>query len=56
MRKDIKYRFKCEFCEKATKIALKNGLNIDLGNILFVYPKDIKGMGWIKKVATLTDI
>ena len=40
--KHIKYRFKCKFCEKATKIALKNGLNIDLGNILFVYLRDVK--------------
>lgn len=44
-RKHIKIRFKCDFCEKTTKIALKNGLNIDFGNILFVYPKDIKGNG-----------
>ena len=41
-RKHIKIRFKCDFCEKATKIALKNGLNIDLGNILFVYLRDVK--------------
>lgn len=34
--KQIKYRFKCAFCEKATKIALKSGLNIDWGIILFV--------------------
>ena len=43
--KHIIIRFKFDFCEKTTKIALKNGVNIDLGNILFVYPKDIKGNG-----------
>ena len=40
--KHIKIRFKCDFCEKTTKIALKNGVNIDWGNILFVYPMDVK--------------
>ena len=43
--KHIFLRFKCDFCKKTTKIALKNGLNIDWGNILFVYLKDIKGNG-----------
>ena len=27
------FRFKCDFCEKATKIAHKNGLNIDWGTL-----------------------
>ena len=36
MRKDVKYRFKCKFCEKPTKIALKNGLNIDLGILTLI--------------------
>ena len=40
--KHIFFRFKCDFCEKTTKIALKNGLNIDWGNILFVYLRDVK--------------
>ena len=44
-QKHTKIRFKCDFCEKTTKIALKNGLNIDWGNILFVYLKDIKENG-----------
>jgi hypothetical protein len=35
--KHTRIRFKCDFCEKTTKIALKNGLNIDWGNNLFVY-------------------
>ena len=35
-RKTYKIRFKCDFCEKTTKIALKNGLNIYLGNILLI--------------------
>ena len=35
--KHTRIRIKCDFCEKTTKIALKNGLNIDLGNNLFVY-------------------
>ena len=43
--KHTRIRFKCDFCEKTTKIALKNGLNIDWGNILFVYLKDIKENG-----------
>ena len=47
--KHIIVRFKCDFCETTTKIALKNGLNIDWGNILFVYPKDVKGNGLDKK-------
>lgn len=34
-------RFKCFFCEKTTKITLKNGLDIDLGIILFVYLRDV---------------
>jgi len=38
-------RFKYDFCEKTTKVALRNGSNIDWGNILFVYPKDVKGNG-----------
>ena len=41
-QKHTKIRFKCDFCEITTKIALKNGLNIDLGNILFVYLWDVK--------------
>lgn len=41
-QKHTKIRFKCDFCEKTTKIALKNGLNIDWGNILFVYLRDVK--------------
>jgi len=44
-RKTYILRFKFDFCEKTTKIALRNGLNIDLGNILFVYLKDIKENG-----------
>ena len=40
--KHTRIRFKYDFCEITTKIALKNGLNIDLGNILFVYLKDVK--------------
>ena len=43
--KHIILRFKFDFCEKTTKIELKNGLNIDWGNILFVYLKDIKKNG-----------
>ena len=43
--KHTRIRFKFDFCEKTTKIALKNGLNIDLGNILFVHLKDIKRNG-----------
>ena len=34
--KHIKHRFKCDFCEKTTKNALKNGLNIDLGIIILI--------------------
>lgn len=30
------------FARKTTKTALKNELNIDLGNILFVYLRDVK--------------
>ena len=41
-RKTYILRFKFDFCEITTKIALKNGLNIDLGNILFVYLRDVK--------------
>ncbi len=40
-RKTYILRFKFDFCEKTTKTALKNGLNIDLGNILFVYLRDV---------------
>lgn len=40
--KHIRIRFKCDFYEKTTKVALKNGLNIDLGNILFVYLRAVK--------------
>lgn len=32
--KHTRIQFKCDFCEKATKIALKNGLNIDLNNFI----------------------
>ena len=38
-KKHIILRFKCK---KITKIALKSWLNIDLGNILFVFPMDVK--------------
>ena len=31
--KHTRIRFKCDFCEKTTKIALKNGLNIDWGTL-----------------------
>jgi hypothetical protein len=41
-QKHTRIRFKCDFCEKTTKTALKNELNIDLGNILFVYLRDVK--------------
>lgn len=41
-QKYTRIQFKCDFCEKTTKTALKNGLNIDLGNILFVYLRDVK--------------
>lgn len=41
-RKTYILRFKFDFCEITTKIALKNGLNIDLENILFVYLRDVK--------------
>ncbi len=34
--KHTKIRFKCDFCEKTTKIALKNGLNSDLGIIILI--------------------
>ena len=40
-RKTYILRFKFDFCEKTTKNALKNALNIDLGNILFVYLRDV---------------
>jgi len=40
-RKTYILRFKFDFCEKTTKNALRNGLNIDLGNILFVYLRDV---------------
>ena len=32
----IIFRFKCDFCEKTTNNALKNGLNIDLGIIILI--------------------
>ena len=34
--KHTRIRFKCDFCEKTTKIALKNGLNIDLRIIILI--------------------
>ena len=55
-QKHTKIRFKCDFCEKTTKTALKNGLNIDLGNILFVYLRDVKWNDPDKKVSRLTEI
>lgn len=41
-QKHTRIQFKCDFCEKTTKTALKNGLNINLGNILFVYLRGVK--------------
>ena len=41
--KHIKIRFKCDFCEKTTKIAFKNGLNIDLSIIILILSKGCKG-------------
>jgi hypothetical protein len=35
-QKHTRIQFKFDFCEKTTKIALKNGLSIDWGIILFV--------------------
>jgi len=55
-QKHTRIQFKCDFCEKTTKTALKNGLNIDLGNILFVYLRDVKLNDPDKKMSRLTKI
>ena len=41
--KHIFLRFKCDFCKKTTKIALKNGLNIDGGLLSLSNQRDLKG-------------
>ena len=43
--KHIFFRFKCKICEKMVKIALKNGLNTDLGIIILTNQRDVKGNG-----------
>lgn len=35
-QKHTRIRFKCDFCEKTTKNALKNGLNINLEIIILI--------------------
>ena len=35
-QKYTRIQFKCDFCEKTTKTALKNGLNIDLRIIILI--------------------
>ena len=37
--KHIFFRFKCDFCEKTTKIAPKTCFNVDLEIVLFVYKR-----------------
>ena len=42
-RKTYILRFKCDFCEKTTKIALKNGLNINWGEYSLCLSEGYKG-------------
>ena len=42
--KHTRIRFKCDFCKKATRIALKNGLNIDLNIFSYHHKRLLKQM------------